>query len=170
MYMKTIVLTGMMGAGKTSAGKILAQKLSCNYIDLDTKIEQNEKISISKIFEIYGEKYFRNKESETLKEIFKSEDLVISLGGGTFENKEIREFLLKNSTVIYLEASADTIYERIKNNNSRPLLKNKMNFETINQILNSRKENYKLATYTIITDNKTIEDITSEIIKCAGLK
>lgn len=168
--MKTFVLTGMMGAGKSSAGKMLAQRLSCKFIDLDAKIEQDEKISVSEIFEKFGEKYFREKEADTIKKIFTPENMVMALGGGAFENPDIREFLLKNAVVIYLEASAQTILNRIKNNTSRPLLKNKMNHEAINQILDSRKENYKLATYRIITDNKTIEDVTLEIIKCVGLK
>lgn len=170
MNMKTIVLTGMMGAGKTSTGKMLAQQLSCEYIDLDTQIENDEKISISEIFERYGEKYFRDKETEAIKKIFTPENMVISLGGGTFENQNIRDFLLRNAVVVYLETSAQTIFNRIKNNTSRPLLKNKMNVETINNIINIRKKNYKLATYCIITDNKTIEDTTLEILKCVGLK
>ena len=116
------------------------------------------------------QKKLRYYKAKTIKEVFAPENMVISLGGGTFENPEIREFLLNNAEVVYLETSAQTIFDRIKNNSSRPLLKDRMNIETINQILNSRKENYKLATYSIITDNKTIEDVVLEIIKCVGLK
>ena len=170
MNMKTIVLTGMMGTGKTSIGNMLAQQILCEFIDLDEQIENSENLSVSEIFEKFGEKYFRDKEAKTIKEVFAPENMVISLGGGTFENPEIREFLLNNAEVVYLETSAQTIFDRIKNNSSRPLLKDRMNIETINQILNSRKENYKLATYSIITDNKTIEDVVLEIIKCVGLK
>ena len=170
MNMKTIVLTGMMGTGKTSIGNMLAQQILCEFIDLDEQIENSENLSVSEIFEKFGEKYFRDKEAKTIKEVFAPENMVISLGGGTFENPEIREFLLNNAEVVYLETSAQTIFDRIKNNSSRPLLKDRMNIETINQILTSRKENYKLATYSIITDNKTIEDVVLEIIKCVGLK
>ena len=170
MNMKTIVLIGMMGAGKSQTGKNLASKISCKYFDLDKTIELKENMTISDIFARYGEKYFRTCEYKTLKQIFEAEDMVISLGGGTFENDEIRNLVLKSANVVYLETSASIIYERIKNDTSRPLLKNNMTIEAIEKLINIRKNNYKLAPYTILTDNITIEDVTSEIMKCVGLK
>ena len=164
--MKTIVLTGMMGAGKTSAGKLLAEKLGCVFIDSDLTVEQTEQISISEIFEKFGEDYFREKEFQTIQKILAPEDMVIALGGGAFENENIRKILIQNAFVVYLETSPETIYKRIKNDTSRPLLKNNMTTEKISQIINKRKKNYKLATHTVITDNKSTEEIVSEIIKC----
>lgn len=164
--MKTIVLTGMMGAGKTTTGKKLADIFSCKFSDLDKIIEENEKMTIPEIFEKFGEEYFRKKELETLKKIFTPENMILSLGGGAFENKEIQNLLLNSSTVIYLETSPEVIFHRIKNDNTRPLLKDEMSVEKISQIINIRKKNYKLATHTVITDNKNTEEIVAEIVKC----
>ena len=164
--MKTIILTGMMGAGKTTVAKVLAEKLNIKSIDIDTLIEQNEGEKISEIFSNKGEKYFREIEQCTINKIFTStpKNLVISLGGGALENSKTREFLLNNSTVIYLKTSPEIIYERIKNNTSRPLLCGNMSVEKITEILEKREANYQSATITITTDNKTPEKIADEII------
>ena len=153
--MKTIILTGMMGAGKTTISKILGEKLNIKSIDIDTLIEQNENEKISEIFSNKGENYFRNIEKETIKNNFNPENLIISLGGGALENNETRDFLLKNSTIIYLKTSPEVIYERIKNNTSRPMLCGNMSVEKISEILEKREANYQSATLTITTDNKS---------------
>ena len=164
--MKTIILTGMMGAGKTTIAHILGKKLNIKSIDIDTLIEQNEGEKISEIFSNKGEEFFRKIEKETIRNIFtpNPENLVISLGGGALENPETREFLLNNSTVIYLKTSPKIIYERIKNNTSRPLLCDNMSVEKITEILEKREANYQSATITITTDNKTPNQIAEEII------
>ncbi|MBO5100445.1 shikimate kinase [bacterium] len=164
--MKTIILTGMMGAGKTTIAHILGEKLNIKSIDIDTLIEQNEGEKISEIFSNKGEEFFRKIEKETIRNIFtpNPENLVISLGGGALENPETREFLLNNSTVIYLKTSPKIIYERIKNNTSRPLLCDNMSVEKITEILEKREANYQSATITITTDNKTPNQIAEEII------
>ena len=168
--MKTIVLTGMSGSGKSVLGKFLSQKLKLDFVDIDEKIVCNEKKSINDIFAQNGERYFRDLEVQTIKNVFAPEDMLISLGGGAFENENIRNFLLQNSTVIYLKTSSANILDRLKNATDRPLLNNNMNIERIEKLLNSRKNNYGLAHFTVITDNKNVEQIGSEILKCAGLK
>lgn len=162
--MKTIVLIGMMGSGKTTIGKLLGEKLTLRSIDIDVIIEQNEKRTVSEIFQNEGEKYFRNIERETIKKIFTNKDLIISLGGGAFEDQLTQELLLKNSTVIYLKTSPNVILERIKNNTNRPLLKNQMTVEKIQSIILQRQKNYKLANITILTDNKNTDKIVEEIL------
>jgi shikimate kinase len=162
--MKTIVLIGMMGSGKTTIGKLLGEKLTLRSIDIDVIIEQNEKRTVSEIFQNEGEKYFRNIERETIKKIFTNKDLIISLGGGAFEDQLTQELLLKNSTVIYLKTSPNVILERIKNNTNRPLLKNQMTVEKIQSIILQRQKNYELANITILTDNKNTDKIVEEIL------
>lgn len=162
--MKTIVLIGMMGSGKTTIGKLLGEKLTLRSIDIDVIIEQNEKRTVSEIFQNEGEKYFRNIERETIKKNFTNKDLIISLGGGAFEDQLTQELLLKNSTVIYLKTSPNVILERIKNNTNRPLLKNQMTVEKIQSIILQRQKNYELANITILTDNKNIDKIVEEIL------
>lgn len=162
--MKTIVLIGMMGSGKTTIGKLLGEKLTLRSIDIDVIIEQNEKRTVSEIFQNEGEKYFRNIERETIKKNFTNKDLIISLGGGAFEDQLTQELLLKNSTVIYLKTSPNVILERIKNNTNRPLLKNQMTVEKIQSIILQRQKNYELANITILTDNKNTDKIVDEIL------
>lgn len=162
--MKTIVLIGMMGSGKTTIGKLLGEKLTLRSIDIDVVIEHNEKRTVSEIFQNEGEKYFRNIERETIKKNFTNKDLIISLGGGAFEDQLTQELLLKNSTVIYLKTSPNVILERIKNNTNRPLLKNQMTVEKIQSIILQRQKNYELANITILTDNKNTDKIVEEIL------
>ena len=162
--MKTIVLIGMMGSGKTTIGKLLGEKLTLRSIDIDVIIEQNEKRTVSEIFQNEGEKYFRNIERETIKKNFTNKDLIISLGGGAFEDQLTQELLLKNSTVIYLKTSPNIILERIKNNTNRPLLRNQMTVEKIQSIILQRQKNYELANITILTDNKNTDKIVDEIL------
>lgn len=162
--MKTITLIGMMGSGKTSLGLLLSKELKFNFADIDSIIENSEKQSIAEIFQKKGEPYFRNLEQATIKEIFQNENLVLSLGGGAFENKETQNVLLNNSYVIYLKTSATTIFDRLKNDTSRPLLQGNNSIEKIQEIINSREHNYKLAHKTILTDNKKPQEIIHEIL------
>lgn len=161
--MKTICLTGMMGSGKTTVAEAFAAEKKLKIIDIDSIIEEKENKKISEIFETKGEDYFRKVEQDAIFSNFQPEDAIISLGGGAFENTETRTFLLKNSKVIYLKTSPETILERIKNDNSRPLLCGKMNIESIKQILEKRESNYLSAHKTVLTDNKTPQQIVLEI-------
>lgn len=161
--MKTITLIGMMGSGKSTIGKLLGERLNIKNIDIDSLIEQNEKRKISDIFNDDGEKYFRMIEKETIKSNFSDRDLIISLGGGSFEDNLTRELLLKGSTVIYLKTSPNVIFDRIKNNKNRPLLNNQMTIERIQTISSQREKNYELANITILTDNKKPDRIVEEI-------
>ena len=161
--MKTICLTGMMGSGKTTVAKILASDNNLKIIDVDSLIEQGEHSTISEIFLVKGEEYFRKVEQQTIMSCFQPENAVIALGGGAFENEQTREFLLKNSTVIYLKTSPGVILERIKNDTSRPLLHGRMNVETITELINKREKNYLSAHKTVLTDNKTPQQIVTEL-------
>lgn len=161
--MQTIVLTGMMGSGKSTVAELFAKSNKATLIDIDTMLELQEGKSISEIFAQNGEQYFRRIEHEIIMSIFEPEDLIISLGGGAFENKDTRKFLLENSKVVYLKTSPTTIYERIKNNDTRPLLQDDMSIEKIEEILNKRENNYSSAHLTINTDNKTPQQIAWEI-------
>jgi len=161
--MKTIVLTGMMGSGKTTIGKLLSQSYGCKFTDLDNEIEKHENSSVFDIFKTNGEQYFRALEKEILFNIFTPENHIIALGGGTFENAGARKFLLKNAVVIYLDASVRTILDRLKDDYSRPLIAGKKNAETISSVIRERQQNYEKAQHKIVTDGKSPEDIVKEI-------
>ena len=160
-----VILVGMPASGKTTIGNKLAEILP-NYIlcDTDSIIEKTSGLKIVEIFSKYSEDYFRKLEYDTIKLVCTGKNKIISVGGGAFENKDTREFLLRNSVVIYLETSADIIFERIKTDTSRPLLCDNMTIEKITEIMNLRKQNYQSATYTINTDNKTPTQIAQDII------
>ena len=163
--MKKITLIGMMGSGKTTLGKILSEKTNVSAIDIDELIEQNENSTITDIFKTQGEEYFRKIEAKTIKELINSTNpQILSLGGGAFENVQTRELLLNNSVVIYLETTPVEILNRIQKTNNRPLLKNNMTIEKINEIITKRKDNYNLAHHKILTDGKTPSKIAEEIL------
>ncbi|MDR1327948.1 MAG: shikimate kinase [Heliobacteriaceae bacterium] len=151
-----IVLTGMMGSGKTTVGNALAKQLGRTFIDTDAEIEKDTGMTISQIFQTRGEPYFRKLESEKIASL-PSGGLVISLGGGAFENPETREILLTNSTVIYLKASPETLAQRLNNSTDRPLA------DKLPELLQHREPNYAKARITIDTTDKSPDNIVKEI-------
>lgn len=159
-----IALIGMMGSGKTSIGKILANKLSTSFIDTDEEIVRQEQKTINEIFEEYGENHFRSIESEILKNILNNDEQVISTGGGIIKSSQNISILKEKSLVIYLKASSDTLFERVKNNKERPLLNVDNMKEKIENLLKERISKYEQAHYSINTENKTLSEIADEII------
>ena len=117
-----IVLTGLMGAGKSTVGKALSKILKdYTFVDVDSVIVDIEGMSITDIFEKKSEEYFRKIEKEIIQELSEEEDLIIALGGGAYEDKDTRE-TLKNCKVVYLKSSVDRLLSRIKDDKTRPLL------------------------------------------------
>ena len=167
--MKNIVLVGLMGAGKTTVGKILAEKLKKEFIDTDELIVKEEKKSINEIFAQSGEKYFREIEKNIIEKVSELSDKVISIGGGALENFENISNLKRNGILFYLKADVNTLEQRLKNTTDRPLLKNTRLKEKLMELLNKREKNYLLSQKIIDTTNeKTIDTITEEIIEYYG--
>ena len=157
-------LIGMMGSGKSSVGKLLANKLQFSNIDIDKEIEKGEKLSINEIFEKKGENYFREIESKYL--LRKRKSAVVSCGGGIILNKQNREFLRTSGYTIYLKSSIPTLEKRLLNKNSRPLLNNDNLKETLKNIYNKRKKLYtSAANTTVITDRRSVKEVCELIIK-----
>lgn len=160
----SIVLIGMMGSGKSTVGAILAEKTGYKFIDTDLEIEKSENMTIPNIFNEYGEQYFRKKEKEKVLEVTNGKNTVVSLGGGAFEDEETRKYLRKNCTVIYLKATPQCLFERIKNEIHRPLLHKNFSVEALEFILKKRVENYEKARYTIDTCNKSPDEVVEKIL------
>ena len=157
-------LIGMMGSGKSSVGKLLANKLQFSNIDIDKEIEKDEKLSIKEIFEKKGENYFREIESKYL--LRKRKLAVVSCGGGIVLNKRNREFLRSSGYTIYLKSSIPTLEKRLLNENSRPLLDNDNLKETLINIYSKRKTLYtSAANTTVITDRRSVKEVCELIIK-----
>lgn len=165
MKKKNIAFIGMMGCGKTTVSKELSKVLpDFLYVDIDEEIEKSTGKKISEIFLKYGEPHFRMLESEKIKKVCEKENQIISLGGGAFENPQTRKLLEKTSVTIYLKAAPQEIYNRIKEEVHRPLLRKNFSVEKINEILEKRKINYEKASKTIDTNGKTPDNIVKEIL------
>ena len=123
--MKPIVLTGFMGCGKSTLGRLLAQRLGCQFVDLDGAIERQAGMTIPQIFDRQGEETFRLLETQKLKELLEDSSLVIATGGGAVLREENRALMLQKGVVVFLKAASDVIYQRISLNDRRPLAKGK---------------------------------------------
>jgi len=154
----------MMGVGKTTLGKIVAEKQKMKFVDIDLNIEKKNSMKIKEIFEKKGEDFFRLEEQEEVIESMKKSDCVIALGGGAFINKTIRENILKNGISVWLDVDVSILNKRVMWNKKRPLLNEKNNLKKLNELYSKRKKIYKLSNYKIVCKNQSKEDIAKEII------
>ena len=163
--MGNVILIGFMGCGKSTVGLRLSYRLRKPVIDTDKEIEKAEKRSISDIFQTEGEAYFRDKETECLKKLLKtSGNQIISVGGGLPMREVNRQLLHQLGQVVYLRAKAETIYDRLKYDTTRPLLQGENPQEKIRSLMTQREQNYKEASDIIIdVDGKDFEQIIGEI-------
>ena len=160
-----IILCGFMGCGKSTIGKLVAKKTHREFIDLDSFIEEKQGLSIREIFETYGEDYFRNCETDAISELVNKNDVVLALGGGAvLKNKNV-ELLKSSGKIIFLDVTANTVFSRLKNDTSRPLLNTEDKLGEITKRLNDRLPIYTMVADKIIDANsKTKEVIATEII------
>lgn len=119
---RNIYLVGLMGAGKTTIGKVLARRLSYSFIDSDHEIAQRTGVSVPTIFEIEGEEGFRKREAQIIAEIAALDTHVVATGGGVVLRPENRQLLLSSGLVVYLNVPLHTLYERTRHDKNRPLL------------------------------------------------
>ena len=162
---KSLVLTGMMGVGKSTIGKSLANKLNYTFIDVDKIIENNEGCSIIHIFKNKSENYFRKIENEVSIKELKRKNSVISLGGGAFLNKSIRR-LVKDLTIsFWLDVDVNELTKRLKNTKKRPLLNKKNLAETVKKLYYERKKTYREADFKIKCNFLKPDLIVEKILK-----
>ncbi|MBQ6416344.1 MAG: shikimate dehydrogenase [Butyrivibrio sp.] len=167
-----IVLEGFMGSGKSTVSELLSEELMLELIDTDEVIEDTEGRTINEIFETEGEASFRGMETDLLEAIDSDHwrEFVISLGGGMPVKEENRELLRKIGKVVYLRAKPETIFERVKDDDKRPLLKTEDPLAKIEELLEKRAAFYEdVADMIIDTDGKSPLEITKEIIDKLGL-
>lgn len=150
---KNIIITGFMGTGKTVVAIELARKLKMEFIDMDQVIEERQGISISDIFARYGEKYFREQENKLVKELSQKENMVIATGGGTLLSSDNARMLGQAGEIVCLYADSQTIYNRVKRKNDRPLLKGENVLSEIDHLLEERKKIYANIKWKIDTTN-----------------
>lgn len=160
------VLTGFMGCGKSTVGKSLAKATGRDFLDVDKYIVDKAGCSISQIFAEHGEEYFRALETEALNEIYNTvTGTVISTGGGLPMRKVNRDILNRLGEVVYLDVSPDCVYERLKDDTTRPLLQSENPMERIEELLGFRRPVYlDGADRTVNVSYRTVEDIIKDII------
>ena len=160
---ENIVFLGMMGSGKTSIGLLISKKLNLQFYDIDQIIEKELEMSISDIFEKKGEKFFRDIEEKTTLKILKKKWIVVSLGGGAFINKKIREEILKNHLSFWLNWNSKTLIQRIKKNIKRPIALKSSTSELID-LIKKRSVVYSKSKYKINCEKLSKNEIVNEII------
>ncbi|WIY60264.1 shikimate kinase [Bacillus arachidis] len=161
--MRAIYITGYMGAGKTTIGRMLSEKLHIPVVDTDQKIEEKQGKVIRDIFAEEGEGSFRKYESETLRSLPTS-DLIITSGGGIVEQAENRQWMKENGTIVYLYCDPYVIAERLRGDTTRPLFQ-KENIEAFVEKFEKRRVYYEEADIHIDTTNKSVKEIMEELEK-----
>jgi shikimate kinase len=161
---KNLILLGMMAAGKTTLGRIIAEKQKLEFIDTDLNIERKNSMKIKDIFKKKGEVFFRTEEEKEVLKSLKKNNCVIALGGGAFINKNLRNNILKNAISFWLNVNIKTLERRSKWNQKRPLLINENSKQTLSKLYIERKNIYKLANHKIECDKLSKESIVKKII------
>lgn len=152
----------MMGSGKSSVGKLLAESLNWTFYDIDHELEKDHNLSVNDMF-AHGEDQFRDYESKKLQEIASKENIVCSTGGGVVLNESNCD-ILGESFCVYLYASIESLSHRLDNDNSRPLLSNGDRQQLLENIFLDRESKYEaLSSMKIITDNSSIDEVCQTI-------
>ncbi len=160
-----IYLIGFMGTGKTTISHKLQQLTQAEEIDMDAWIVEKNGMSINDMFEKYGETYFRDRETDAVREIAGYASAIVSCGGGAVLRDENTQMMKKTGKIVLLTATPETIYERVKDSTDRPLLNGNMNVEHIASLMEKRRELYVNACdIKVATDGKTPDEIAEEIL------
>ena len=146
---RSVFLIGMMGAGKSTVGRLLAQQLKYQFVDADRELEARSGVPIPTIFEIEGEEGFRRREIALLDDLTQSAGIVLATGGGAVLDADLVESMKDRGLVIYLRASADEIYRRTRHDRSRPLLQTANPRARIDQLLAEREQLYEKAAHLV---------------------
>ena len=162
--LKNLTLTGMMGVGKSTIGKLLAKKLQYDFLDIDKLIEQKEGSSINLIFKNKGEEYFREIEKRLTLTELKKINCVISLGGGSFLQNEVRRSVKKLSVSFWLDLPIDELIKRLTKSKKRPLLFKQNLNSTVKKIYFDRKKIYNIADFRIKCKSLKAKEIANKIL------
>lgn len=162
---KPIILIGLMGVGKSTVGRRLAARLGLPFVDADTEIEAAAGMTISEIFERFGEAHFRDGERRVIARLIDGTPKVIATGGGAFLNEQTRELILSEALAIWLDASPAVLAERVQRRDTRPLLRNRDPHEVLTELARVRNPLYALAPIHITSNKAPHEATVSAILK-----
>ncbi|MFL4471358.1 shikimate kinase [Tateyamaria armeniaca] len=162
---KTIVMVGMMGAGKTAVGRALAQRLGVPFLDSDAEIEAAASRTVPEIFERDGEPFFRTKETQVIARLLDTERGVLSTGGGAFLAQENRDIISERGVSVWLNADLDLLWQRVRHKDTRPLLRTPDPRATLAEIYAARVPLYALADVTVKSlPDLSIDEMVNRVI------
>lgn len=171
MTVKSIILIGMMGSGKSSVGRRLAAHFNMDFVDIDNEIENVSQRSIADIFSEYGEPEFRALESRVLARVLSEKPRVIATGGGAFSSPKNREMIAENGHAVWLDADLETLWNRVKNKEHRPLLQNENPKQILSELLDNRNPLYALAAHRVLSEaDQSHEIMVDKICKTLGIE
>lgn len=161
---KTVVLVGMMGAGKTAVGRALATRLGVPFRDSDVEIEKAANMMIAEIFQRDGEEFFRARESEVIDRLLDAAPAILSVGGGAFLAERNRETIARKGLSVWLDADLDILWSRVRNKNTRPLLRTAKPRETLRNLCEARVPLYALADVRVAAHRDySIDDMAGQV-------
>jgi shikimate kinase len=166
---KTVVMVGMMGAGKTAVGTVLARLLSVDFLDSDEEIVKAADRSITEIFERDGEPFFRAREAEVLARLLRGRPCILSTGGGAFLSEANRTLIQNDGVSVWLRADLELLWQRVRHKTTRPLLRTANPRETLRSIYEARAPLYQLA--DLVVDSAadlTVEAMAQRVIEALG--
>jgi shikimate kinase len=162
---RNIVITGFMGTGKTTVGLVVSKRLKMDFHDTDDMIERESGLTISRIFDEYGEDYFRNLERKVIEDLASRNYIVIATGGGTLLEKHNRDLISRNGMIVCLVSRPEIIAARLAKDNDRPLLAHGKTIGNINELLKKREKAYLELPNHIDTSDKSSANVAREIIE-----
>lgn len=162
---KTVVLVGMMGAGKTAVGKAIAQILNVPFLDSDAEIELAADRTIAEIFERDGEPFFRTKESQVIERLLNDERCILSTGGGAYMRADNREMILEKGVAVWLKVDLNILWQRVRHRNTRPLLQTANPYETLRDLAQTREPMYAKAEIVVEAEpGLSVEQMAQKVV------
>jgi shikimate kinase len=165
---RSIVFVGLMGAGKTAIGRKVAMEIGLPFVDSDQEIEAASRMTVTELFERYGEAEFRALEQRVIARILETGPQVLSTGGGAYMNPHIRETIASHGVSVWLRADIDVLMERVSKKQNRPLLKTADPRATMERLMAERYPVYATADVTVLTRDERKEVIAAEVIESLG--
>ncbi|MFN7103997.1 MAG: shikimate kinase [Pseudorhizobium sp.] len=161
---RNLVFVGLMGAGKSVIGRMVAQALSIPFVDTDAEIERVSRMTIAELFSAYGEVEFRSLETRVLSRLLEGGPRVISTGGGAFINENTRQVIKEGGISVWLKADLDVLWERVNKRDHRPLLKTANPKATLENLMNQRYPIYAEADLTVPSGNVRKEAMVTNVL------
>jgi shikimate kinase len=161
---RNLILVGLMGAGKSSIGRLVAGQLGIPFVDTDNEIERVSRMTISELFAAYGEEEFRALETRVIKRLLKGGPRVVSTGGGAFINDRTRRHIKRGGLSVWLKADLDVLWDRVNKRDTRPLLKTENPKETLETLMTARYPVYAEADLTVLSRDVHKDVMAKEVL------